>query len=609
MGWNSIYGHVDGLWTRLARALSGENLMVVDSKMRQPCLPVNRLAIGLISLLLLGCTSLLEAQQDGPAARQFDRLLAAGEFAPARALIDRTTDRQARDRLYARLASAQAASGSSSASLSSLNSIRSDLLRGQAVEAIATSRPAGNRGGAAMADFDSLIELISTTIAPDSWEEVGGAGTIQEFAGGVYVNTSGLLQKLQVQHPSLLSDIRSAGLPSLQGQSPQPNAWQQVSPLRKVSLNRLEKQIQLRWLQGLEPTAAMRHLAGIYQVKYLLVYPETGDLVIAGPAGPWQTAADGRTVNVQTGKPVLQLDDFVVLLRNAFSQDSRFGCSINPRQKNLAATRAYLAATSGQAIKSSQRGKWLAGLRDAMGKQDVVVFGIDPSTRAARVLVEADYHMKLIGMGLEPGTPGVGSYLASVSDPTTSMSLLRWWFTLNYEAVETTTQRNAFHLQGPGVQVLSENELLTQQGQRLQTGKADLRTQQFAQSFTQHFKDLAVKYPVYAELQNIFDLALITALVRHEDLGERVDWSATHFRDAEKYRLRRSVAPTEVQSVINHRVLGGKQIVAGVSGGVTVDARPLVKTSAIKPADYGLMKAARKDAVPERLDPYGWWWD
>ena len=583
--------------------------MLLHGKTQPPFVPVTPLAVGFFSLLLLAAASLVEAQQESPAATRFERFLSAGEFAPARALIDRTTDRKTRDRLYARLATAQAVAGSSSASISSLNSIRSDLLRGQAVEAIATSRGGGSQGGAAMADFDSLIELISTTIAPDSWEEVGGAGTIAEFAGGVYVNTSGLLRKVQVHHPSVLSDIRSAGLQSLRGQSPQSNQLQRVSPLRKVSLNRLEKQIQLRWLQGLEPTAAMRHLAGIYQVKYLLVYPETGDLVIAGPAGPWQPAADGRTVNVQTGKPVLQLDDFVVLLRNAFGQDSRFGCSINPRQKNLAATRAYLKETSGQAIKSSQRGKWLAGLRDAMGKQDVVVFGIDPSTHAARVLVEADYHMKLIGMGLEPGTPGVSSYLASVSDPATSMSLLRWWFTLNYEAVETTARRNAFQLQGQGVKVLSENELLTQQGQRLQTGKADLRTQQFAQSFTQNFKQLAVKYPVYAELQNIFDLALITALVRHEDLGERVDWSASHFRDTDKYRLRRSVAPTEVESVINHRVLRGKQIIAGVSGGVTVDARPLVKTSAIKPDDYGLMKAAHQDAVPERLDPYGWWWD
>ena len=31
-----------------------------------------------------------------------------------------------------------------------------------------------------IADFDSLIEVITSTIHPDSWEEIGGAGSIQE---------------------------------------------------------------------------------------------------------------------------------------------------------------------------------------------------------------------------------------------------------------------------------------------------------------------------------------------------------------------------------------------------------------------------------------------
>jgi len=39
----------------------------------------------------------------------------------------------------------------------------------------------GGRGGATNADFDPLIELITTTIEPDSWEEAGGAGRIAEF--------------------------------------------------------------------------------------------------------------------------------------------------------------------------------------------------------------------------------------------------------------------------------------------------------------------------------------------------------------------------------------------------------------------------------------------
>ena len=37
-------------------------------------------------------------------------------------------------------------------------------------------------GGGVIADFDSLIELITTTIDPDSWDDVGGPGSIAEFA-------------------------------------------------------------------------------------------------------------------------------------------------------------------------------------------------------------------------------------------------------------------------------------------------------------------------------------------------------------------------------------------------------------------------------------------
>ncbi|MEO2021089.1 MAG: DUF1598 domain-containing protein [Pirellulaceae bacterium] len=566
------------------------------------------LAVNLGSGLLAGPRE-LAAQQAGQQVARFQQLLAAGEFGPARALVEGTADRVERDRLLARLAAAQAAVGSSSASISSLNAMRSDRLRGVAISEIAQGHGAGSPGGAAMADFDSLIELITTTVAPDSWEEVGGAGTVESFAGGVYVNPAGVLRRLQRNYPSALFDIRSAGIASSRGKPLSENQLHQASALRKVSLNRLEKQIQLRWLQGQEPTEAMRYLAGIYQVKYLLVYPDTGDIVIAGPAGPWHPAVEGRMSNVTTGKPVLQLDDLVVLLRNAYRPDSRFGCSINPRQNNLAATRTYLQKTSGKTIKASQRGQWLSGLRDAMGKQDVVVFGIDPGTHTARVLVEADYHMKLIGMGLEPGTPGVSGYLENVSGKSTSMNLLRWWFTLNYDAVETTPQRNAYQLRGPGVKVLSENELLTQQGQRLQTGKSDLLTQQFAQEFTRHFEALAIRYPVYAELRNIFDLALVSALVHAEDLGKQVDWSASHFRDPAKYRVRRAVAPVEVESVINHRILGGKQIVAGVSGGVKVDPASLARPAAIKTDHYGLMKAARRDSVPKQLGGYRWWWD
>ena len=115
-------------------------------------------------------------------------------------------------------------------------------------------------------------------------------------------------------------------------------------------------------------------------------------------------------------------------------------------------------------------------LRDTVGRQDIEIFGIDPTSRVASVLVEADYHMKLIGMGLADGVDGVSSYLKSIKlrpgEQPPAMSVLRWWFALKYDAIARSENKDAFELVGQGVRVLSENEMLAEQGQRVHTGRA-----------------------------------------------------------------------------------------------------------------------------------------
>ena len=79
------------------------------------------------------------------------------------------------------------------------------------------------------------------------------------------------------------------------------------------------------------------------------------------------------------------------------------------------------------------------------------------------------------------------------------------------------------------MRVLSENEMLAAQGQRVHTGQSDPLNRQFAESFTAHFAELAKKYPVYGELRNMFDLAMAVALIQSEGLAERVGWKPTLF--------------------------------------------------------------------------------
>ncbi len=562
--------------------------------------------------LLVGLVSALPAsaqEPDGPEAR-IRAQLAAGEFAPAIAATRRVADPDRRNALLAAIASAQARAGAHEASLETAGEMSDDRARARALGRLAAG-PVGGRGGGTMADFDSLIELITTTVQPDSWEDIGGPGTISPFPTGVYVDARGVLRPLVRQD-------ETGGLAALRASSAagaRRGDVRRTSPLRKVSLPRLEKHVQLRLAAGRQPTEAMQLLAGLQRIEYVFVYPESGDIVLAGPAGDWRVDDENRVVSVESGGPVVRLDDLVVVLRHMMSgRDARFGCLITPRQESLARLQAVLGQPKGKLI--GRRSAWLELLRSTLGEQDIDVYGLDPRTRAAQVMVEADYRMKLVGMGLEEGVPGVESYLDLVKIPAGQgpppMSVLRWWFTLNYDAVMATEERNAFAVRGQGVKVLSENELLTAQGQRVHTGRSEPLNRQFARSFTEHFDALCQKYPIYAELRNLCDLALVAALIREEDVAGKAGWHMTCFGSSGNYPVELGAAPKTVETVANCRVIrsGNKlHTIAHISGGVRVDPAALVAREAIEIDRYGVLDGKRSTAAAKALPDDPWWWD
>jgi hypothetical protein len=547
-----------------------------------------------------------------PAAQVRERL-AAGEFGPALSIARAVGDPAARDQLLGEIAAAQADVGGRRAALDTVAEISSDLSRKAALGSMAASgnqgsgQKRGARGGGSMADFDSLIELITSTLKPDSWDDVGGPGAIDEFRSGVYVDSTGLLRKLPTNVDASLIAVHRAGMDATHTGDPR-----RAAVLRKVSLTRLEREVQLLAAQNRKADEAMQVLAGLKRIKYILVYPDTGDIVLAGPAGDWRSDTEGHFVD-DGGAPVLNLDDLVVTLRNAYTDHGSFGCSINPRKDNLAAAKAVQEKWSKQPLKPGQRDKWLSEIRGALGRQDIVVYGIDRRTHVSRVLIEADYRMKLVGIGLEEGTLGVRTYLSAIEigkdgNPP-PMNVLRWWFTLNYDALSATDGRDAFELRGPGVKVLSENELLTERGERVHTGDSDKLTKGFADSFTKHFDKLSAKCPIYAELRNVFDLSLVAAVIQSHDLPGQVGWHMTHFGPDGGYAPVLGPAPTEVESVMNHRIIGGKHVVAAISGGVKVDTRELAGRNAVTTDTYGLMAGERRTNTPQQLPRRAWWWD
>ena len=468
----------------------------------------------------------------------------------------------------------------------------------------------GLQGGAASADFDSLIELIESTVAPDTWMENGtGEGDVAPFFNGVYADAEGTLRFAK----TALSTVALSQIPK---QAPKESAddVRLSSKLRYVSLPRLEAAIRARQLRHEALPEEMLTLAGLQRVQFVFVVQPTeeqpGDLVLAGPAADWHVRPDGKIISVDTGQPVVRLDDLLTLWRRHQQRNGKaFGVSINPRQANLAKVQDYVTKTGARPLEPGGRGKWLKGLQASLGQQDVQFFGIDPDSHVARVLLVADYHMKLIGMGLADGVEGVSSYLQSVrvgpDGSVPPMTVLRWWFAMQYDPVATSAGRDVYQLQGLGAKVLSENELLAARGQRVHTGQSEELNRRFASSFSEAFAQICQKYPLYTELRNVFDLSMVLSLIEREGLLSRANWQPTLFANDSWLPLPKMIVPQEVETVINHRVVRRKHIIAGVSGGVWIDAGKALTVESTKQGELANIKTAPVTAKDEIV----WWWD
>jgi hypothetical protein len=222
--------------------------------------------------------------------------------------------------------------------------------------------------------------------------------------------------------------------------------------------------------------------------------------------------------------------------------------------------------------------------------------------------------MKLVGIGREEGTLDVPDYFelvkASKNRNQSSLSLLRWWFTVEYDALLTTDNRDVYELRGQGVRLQGENEFLAAGGARVSTGKADEFNQEFADRFTKHFAMLAQKYPIYAELQNLFDLALVAAVLKSDGVAERCGWEAGGLRDPAIFAPERRTVPATVDSVVNSTEINPTTIMAAAAGGVSIDMRNLARGESMEIDDRGaLAKVLGSAASPDDLRPRAWWWD
>lgn len=383
-----------------------------------------------------------------------------------------------------------------------------------------------------------------------------------------------------------------------------------ASPLRKISLNRLEKAIQDKLANHGRLPDEMRYLAGLTRLKYVFLYPETNDIVIAGPAEGWGEDATGRVVSLASGRPVLELQDLVTALR-AFPPGSKgttvIGCSIDPTKEGLARMQEFIRFAAANAS-PDDADKIVAGIRNSLGLQTVKVLGVPENTHFAQVLVEADYRMKLIGIGLERPPIKLASYVDRANPrDVASNAMQRWYFLPDYQCVRTSDDGQAMQLVGDGVKLIGSDEMVEMNGGRRTSGKPDMASKAFVTAFTKSYAQLAAKSPVYAQLRDLIDMSVAAAFIQAHDYYGKAGWSMDYLGSEEKYPVCTYNTPRQVETACTS-VWKGAQLMTPVGGGVHIEAGDALASANLLPDEGGKVSEARQQVKLELVEGQ-WWWD
>jgi len=364
-----------------------------------------------------------------------------------------------------------------------------------------------------------------------------------DLAAGISVDAARMLKVRDVAPAAKLREMRQRMTRSAQ-------AAKKEGGLVFISLPRAFAEARDRIEGGGELGGTLKHLAGLVQIKYVFVYPDRDELVIAGPWEPVDDREANRPIGKASGRPVVQMPDLLEMMRLAAKGTDRVGCSLDPDPESMkrvnAVTRKYGAITR------NERRSFLRELKEAMGDQRVRLWGLSDSSRSAVAFLAADYLMKRQALGLDP-IPVRGMTHAVTPR---AKAAGRFWFEPAYEPIRMSQDGRVYELSGARLQVKS-GKLMFQEGGAPRKAKA------FAANFTKHMDALAAAEPAYADLQNLVDLFLLAHLIEGDRLDEVAGWDWAWARSAKAFPTPRFRTPETAETLIS--ATSGSIAVGGVS--------------------------------------------
>ena len=417
----------------------------------------------------------------------------------------------------------------------------------------------------------------------------------QNAVGGVSIDAEGVVSNPEVGDPERLAAVRESGL----GNVPTDIAAQ--SPLRFVSLRALEAIVAENKEAGLPIPDEVLLMAGLTRIQYVLVYPEQKDIVLAGPAEGWRIDDMGNVIGDKSGRPIIALDDFMAALRSAMANPGAgMSCSIDPTPEGLARVQKLVPSfTSNTGPEQAAN-----AIAEALGYQTISVTGVPTTSHFARTMVAADFRMKRLAMGFEDspvaGMPNYLQILGKRHGKVTQNMLPRWWLAPSYDPILRDQAGLAWEIRGQGVKCMTEQDYVNAQGEKTSTGKAGGPANQWADTFTEKFEELADSDSSFGNLRNVMDLAVVSTLIVREGMAEQVSLDMPWL--TQKYQLDEFNAPQRVATQTTFIRAGGQWMISASGGVQIIPAEILAEDETTET----IAAVAGQEA---KVASEAWWWD
>ena len=145
--------------------------------------------------------------------------------------------------------------------------------------------------------------------------------------------------------------------------------------------------------------------------------------------------------------------------------------------------------------------------------------------------------------------------------------LPRFWLEAQYSPLARDPDELGWKFTGGKMVCLTETDLLVREGMQRGSGRTDKNAARWCERMTAYYDDLASNKPVFRELMNCVDLAVVAALIDSRQLADRAGLDLSLLKDTSSVQLSSYEVPKQVPTVA-HGMKRGSRWILSASGGV-----------------------------------------